>query len=312
MKISTLLSVILAVQLLLAAGIGWGRYQAGSDVQPRDLLDFEISAVDRIELDDNTNETTLEKSGGDWVLPDLHALTANQARVNGLLDTLSGLETGWPVATTQSGIERMEVGEDNYQRRLRLMAGDDLLGEYYFGTSPGLRQTHGRRAGEGEVYALGINNFDMPGDANDWLDKTLLGVEMVTMISGADFSIKKGEEDTWRFDHVESGEQSLDPDKVTDLVSALERLRVLRVAEALPESDPVTLTVGSQEQRWIYRFYSNESDDDTTYYVQRDDMNAGFTISMTTYDRIAGIARDDLLAAPEADAESGEEEAEAV
>ena len=68
---------------------------------------------------------------------------------------------------------------DKYQRRLQLKQGDKELGEYYFGTSPGLRQTHGRRAGEDEVYALAINNYDMPADANDWLDKTRLSLSEV-------------------------------------------------------------------------------------------------------------------------------------
>ena len=289
MKTTTLLSAVLVAQLVMAAGIGWYKYSAGRGIEPQALLDFAISDVDGIEIEDTANTAVLTRSGDHWTLPVAHGLAANQSRVTRLLDDLAALETGWPVATTASSIERLEVDENSFQRRLRLKAGDRVLGEYYFGTSPGLRQTHGRRAGEAAVYALAINNFDMPGDDNDWLDKTLLAAADITRLSGDGFTLVH-EEDAWRFDHLENGER-LDTAKVDTLVAALENLRVLRVTDSLPDTEPVTLTVGGPERRWTYTFYAQ----DDKYYVGRDDMEAVFTISKTSYDRIAGVKRQALL-----------------
>lgn len=305
MKASTILGGVLVVQLLLAAGIGWSRNSAGDDMVPQPLLDFAAGDVNRIEIDDNTNQVILAKDGADWLLPARYGLAANRSRIERLLENLAELETGWPVATTSGSIDRLEVAADNYQRHLRLLQGDRLLGEYYFGTSPGLRQTHGRRGGEDAVYALAINNFDLPGDSNDWLDKTLLSLDSVTRISGADYALVPGpEEDSWRFDQVENGNQALDADKADRLVAAIADLRVLRVADALPDVEPVEVTVSDAENSWTYSFYA----DDEKYYVKRHDMDAAFTISKSSYDRIAGVDHAGLLMEQEEAAPETEED----
>src|SRR5690606_9433221 len=113
---------------------------------------------DRIVIDDRTNTATLTHAGEGWQLSDLAALPANAPKVNGLLGNLEDLNTRWPVVDSASGRERFEVTEANYQRRLALYQGDKLLGSYYFGTSPGFRQTHVRRDGENDVYAVSFNN----------------------------------------------------------------------------------------------------------------------------------------------------------
>jgi len=296
MKFAQILGITLTLQLLLAAGLTWQQFAASDARQPEPLLNFATSQVDRIELDDANDQVTLVKGADGWSLPDLHALTANDNRVDKLLDTLGNLKTGWPVADTRSSIERLEVDDDKYQRKLVLKDGnDDVLGEYYFGTSPGLRQTHGRRAGEDDVFALGINNYDMPADPNDWLDKTRLSLSEVEKINGPDYALLK-KDDNWRFDHLDNSSDKLDESMVSDMVGALESLRVLRVADKLPETDPVIMTFGDMEKTWTYSFYQ----DDDTYYLHRNDIDAAFTISKSTYDRIAGVTRDDLLVMPPA------------
>src|SRR5690606_13029986 len=119
-----------------------------------------------------------------------------------------------------------------FQRHLTLSKDDSTLGELYFGTSPGFRQTHGRRAGEDAVYSLAFNSIDLPVDASDWLDRSLLAADGVQRIEGSDFVLLK-DGDTCALQDAADGE-SLDQDKATALVNAVQNLRVLRLLDTEP------------------------------------------------------------------------------
>ena len=196
MKTQTLLGSLLAIQVVLALSLFIGNQRAGEQPSPQHLLSFATSDIARIVITASAQQTTLALAGDKWQLPTMQ-LPANQSRIRTLLDSLSGLQTRWPVVNSSSGRQRFAVADDNYQRKLQFYDGDILLGEYYFGTSPGFRQTHGRRAGEDAVYALAFNSVDLPIDSNDWLDKTLLAVDMPTRIAGPDFTLTR-EQETWQ------------------------------------------------------------------------------------------------------------------
>jgi len=216
MKTTNLLGSLLVAQLLLAGALTLGRDTGGMESHP--LLAFPASAVDRIVIDDNSNSTTLQLTGDKWQLAAADKLPANGTRVNSLLDNLASLRTSWPVASTSGSSQRFEVAEDKFQRRLRLYQDDRLLGEYFFGTAPAFRQTHGRRGGEDEIYTLAFNNFDLPGDHNDWLDKSLLGAGTLKRIKGPDFELIRSDEQ-WQL--ADTGEEeapaTLNNDAVTSL-----------------------------------------------------------------------------------------------
>lgn len=293
MKTQTWLGGLLALQLVLAAGLALNglRERAGDVATP--LLDFETANVDRIVIDDNASKsTTLTRNDDGWQLASLSDLPANKAKTDGVLDTLAGLRTTMPVVSTAAGRERFEVTEDNFQRRLRLYDGEELLGEYFFGTSPGFRRTHGRRADDDEVYALNFNNFDLPGDSNDWLDKTLLGADDVQKIKGADYELNRNGE-IWQLAAMEANEVApqVDTSKVTELVNALESMRVLRAEDGLPEGERVVVEVTTDSGNLRYEFAT----DDSKYYVKRSDRDRAFTINKTDYDRIAGKTRELLI-----------------
>lgn len=298
MKTQTILGGLLAAQLVLAGALSLNALRNSGMDAAAPLLDFPVADVDRIVIDDNASKSsTLTRDGESWELAALE-LPANKAKADGLLDTLAELKTTMPVVSTAAGRERFEVTEDKFQRRLRLYDGEKLLGEYYFGTSPGFRRTHGRRADDDEVYALSFNNFDLPGDSNDWLDKSLLAAKAPQKISGADFELDKDGEN-WTLASATDTEQ-LDATKVNQMASALESLRVLRAEDTMPEGEWVEVGVTTADGEWQYEFL----DADGKYYVKRSDQQRAFTISQTDYDRIAGKRRADLLAAPAPAAES--------
>jgi hypothetical protein len=258
-------------------------------------LDFPSSEVSRIVVADSSNTSTLELKDGQWRLTD-PALPANDGKINTLLTTLDGLDTTWPVVSTAAGRERFEVTEDKHQKQLSLFKGDTLLGEYYFGTSPGFRKTHARRADDDDVYALTFNNFDLPADSNDWLDKSLLSAKDPVAIEGADFALTKTGE-TWQ---IAAGSKTagtvaapanapaINADAAKKFVDALANLHVLRVADDVgtktPAGEPVVIDVKTGETSLTYRFTKV----DATCYVQRSDVDHTFTLAEPDYKAIAG------------------------
>lgn len=306
MTTQTWLGGLLALQLVLATGLALDGLRERSADAAAPLLDFETAAVDRIIVDDNASKsTTLTRDDEGWQIASVEDLPANDAKADNMLDTLAGLRTTMPVVSTAAGRERFEVTEENFQRRLRLYDGDDLLGEYFFGTSPGFRRTHGRRADDDEVYALAFNNFDLPADANDWLDKTLLSAGDVTAIKGTDYQLSRNG-DSWQLAAADANEVApqVDRSKVDELVNALESMRVLRVEDGLPEGERVVVEVTTKDGDFRYEFATADS----KYYVKRSDLDRAFTISQTDYERIAGTTREMLGNSAAAD-EAGEDAA---
>ena len=291
MKTQTWLGALLVAQLLLALGLyANSRSESGNLAEP--LLDFPVADIDRIEIDDRTNMTTLVKRDDQWLLTSPAELPASQTRVSSLLATLAGLQTGWPVVNTDSGRERFEVTEDNYQRQLGLYQGDELLDIWFFGTSPGFRKTHSRRDGNDEVYALAFNNFDLPADPNDWLDKTLLSSGTPESIKGPDFElVKMGEQWQLAAGAEENDASMLNQEQAGELAQAFSNLRVLRVENGLPEGERATFEVSSDTGTWEYQFVTA----DDRHYVKRTDREQAFTISQADYERIVNLTRDKLL-----------------
>ena len=291
MQTRTILGATLAAQLLVAGALTLSNAGSEASRSAEPWLNFATTDVDRIVITDANGSATLGKSGDNWQVSELQQLPANSSRITTLLDNLAKLTTRWPVAESESGRERFEVTEQKFQRHLQLYDGDTLLGDYYFGTSPGFRQTHARRAGEDEVYALAFNNFDLPVENNDWLDKGLLKVSDIDRIEGEGFELTRSGDEWQLAAGHEPDIAALDTSKAKSLAASLQNLQVLRVADSVPSGETRTLTAKAGDKAWTFRFTKVDS----TYYVQRLDREQAFTISSADYDRIASITRGALL-----------------
>jgi len=166
------LSALLGIQLLIIAVVLFVESGAvGGDSGP--WLEFDRAAVDGIRIAGGEDQAvTIQRDGESWQLDG--GLPADGAKVSEVLDRLDGLDPPFPVATSAAARKRFEVTEDNHQRHVVLTAGDETVAEVYLGTSPGYQQVHARRAADGEVFAVGLANFQVPAAPDQWLDKTLL------------------------------------------------------------------------------------------------------------------------------------------
>lgn len=239
MNRQTILAAILLAQLIVVALV-WGLQSRPADVPPV-FLSFDVSSVDALTIADAESTVTVARFDGEWQLPS--GLPADGGKVDGVLQKLSDAAAGWPVATSESAMERFEVVEGTHQRHVVIGAGDETLADVYLGTSPTFGKVHARHTAGGPVYAIAFSNYEAGARQSDWLDKTLLqpegDVQSVARVS-ADGEWTLTSMDTgWTTDGVE-----LDQGETDTYVDRLRRLNVLDLVDAeLPLEPSARLTV---------------------------------------------------------------------
>ncbi|MBB3061132.1 DUF4340 domain-containing protein [Microbulbifer rhizosphaerae] len=296
-KLQFYLSGFLALQLVLAAGLFWREHrQQELQQQSEPLLALQQEQLQRLEISADDNSVTLQKNAGEWQLPELHSLPVDAAKLDGLLDKLAEMRSGWPVATTSSARERFEVGEEKFQKRLRLYSDGEVVAEFFIGTSPGFRWVHLRRAGDDAIYAVELNSYEMPAKGEEWLDKKLLAAGEPESISGPDYQLRKVDGE-WQF---VAGDGELDVDKARELASAFSGLRIQKPAEEMPEAEPLEIRVATGGGELSYQFLRA----DEKYFVRRSDREQLFELSRYDYERIADLRRPQLVRTSEAEGES--------
>lgn len=291
---------LLVLQLILAVGLLLNANRDESDYAPGPLLAFAASRLDKIVIGDGEDEVTLAKQDDAWQLPTLDNLPVDGGQLEALLNKLATLQTTWPVATTSGSHARFEVGDDNHQRRIQLYQGDEPEAELLLGTSPGFRQVHARKPGDAEVYSVPINTYEVPAQADDWLDKKFLAIPGITAIKGADFRLIQ-QDNTWVLADGNGDEvnaDKVDSAKTGQLARALNALTVTGIARNPPDfatEAVITLEITSGENTRHYHFLAQ----DEAYYVKPDHQQQVFTMSQYEYDRVAIVQWSDFLAEAE-------------
>lgn len=295
-KTIKVLSAILAIQLLAAfAVIGWSGLFEGPGEAPQ-FVDVDTSIIDEIIVSaPDGDPVVLRRVETSWLLPDYGNLPVDEDKSTDTIERLVNAKAAWPVATTDSAAERFEVTEDNHQRRVVLRAGERDLAEFYLGTSPGFRRVHARRAGAGDIFAIDFNNYELPTEADDWLDKKLLQPEgEITAIEAHDFRLTR-QEDSWALESIAEGADT-DGSEARSLATALKSLRVTGAADdaarARVEGSIPTFSydVETDTGSYSYAFYQNEDD----YLVKASSHAAYFSVAKYTGDRL-NIDRERLV-----------------
>jgi len=278
MKTTTVLLTGLFLAQVAAAGVLYFNKVSQRSVRPEGtLLALEQADPDFISIEGDESTINLQRQDATWTVAS-NGLPVDVEKLDSVLDALKALQLGWAVATTDASHTQLEVADDNFQRRVSIKQGDEMIGELYLGTSPGFRRTHARRAGQSDVYSVAVNTYDLPDSTEGWLDKSLLQVTEVAavQIDGKPLS-KDG--DNWVFD----GSDQTDQEQASELVRSFENLRVLDVVEEVEESvEFSTVSVTSDNDGYEYRF----GETDGSYMVARSDVDATFSISQATYDKI--------------------------
>ncbi len=165
----TVLSALLAVQLVLAVVLHLDNDDAAAEQAQAKLLDFEVAQIDRLEIRSPEASLVLTQDGDQWRLPEHENAVVKPDQVDLLLDRLSLLKKGWPVAKTQSAARRFKVSEDDFKRQLVLYQGDQQIESLWVGDSSGLRQSHVRKPGEDAIYRVKFDVWQASTQHEDWL-----------------------------------------------------------------------------------------------------------------------------------------------
>ena len=298
-KTQVWLGGLLVSQCILATGLFVSDRHAAQSNVALPLLSFAQAQVGRVVISDSDNTVTLSKSGDRWVLPDLQALPANQRQLTDVFEKLSALQAGWPVATTSSSQARFEVSDEKFQRRIQLYQGDDLVEDFFVGTSPGFRKVHVRQADDDAIYSVLLNSYELPAQGDQWLDKTLLGASAVTAIKAGDYALKKTGDD-WHFEppepqaNSENSAPEIDAEKAAQLASAFTTLRVQGWVDKpdpkLKEATSAAFEITGSAQ-WHYDLLAL----DEQYYIRRNDRDLLFKLSQSDYEKIVNITQAQLV-----------------
>jgi hypothetical protein len=289
-RVVSLLLLLSLVQCVIVIGLYWP--ESHGIAQPSDsvtqLLAPSIAAgVDEIVIgDEHDSEVRLSKRGERWLLPELGSLPADSERIEELLATLGGEQTGWPVASTVAARQRFQVANYHYQRRLTLMANGEELGVLYLGTSPGFRKVHARRGGQDAIFSINLSVFDIPGESELWLDRRLLQIRTPTRIVADGYSL------TRKGDHWVSGiGQEPDSRELEALLGALRSLQVEGVAspdmqrELSGTEARLVLEIQSLSGEFTLEFFSAEGE----HFIYSSEYALFFRLSDYDYERFTSI-----------------------
>lgn len=309
-KLKLWLTGILIAQLLLSVALLLINQVEEQKNQPKPILTLDWESIDKLVIEDKGNDVTLIKSEGIWVLSETQ-LPIKQDDIRELLNNLNMLQTGWPVATLKSSHKRFEVVEDKFVRHIQIYSQDNLIEELFFGSSPGLRQSHVRRVGDDAIYNVGLDTLDINANAEIWMDNSLIATGTdISFIKGPNYSLKRPGA-SWEFNRSgpsiflgNSKHGKLDQAKVEAFTSFLSNLEIISAAQYKPvltsdDTTKVKLEVTDEKGSWTYLFV-NVGD---AYFVSRNDRSDMFIIDKKVYESIANVRQSDLLIdKPKADA----------
>lgn len=287
------LTILFIAQVLLILGVFAYQQNARVQVDAQPLLAVKSTDVDRVVIQDANNKVTLQKSSGQWQLPDLHQLPVDTQKLDEILQKLDGTKLTWPVTTTASSHERFEVAGTKFQRRIELFQGDAKKADLWLGSTPGFKKIHLRREGENQVYAVELTTFEFATALNDWLQSDLLAIKDLTSVKANDYELQKSG-DTWTFVATtqDANTQKVDATKVTELMNGFGNLQVQEVAAQVPQGETTKLSAKSAAGEFNYEFTKAGSD----YFVKRSDRDLYFKLSQTEFERIANVKKGSLLA----------------
>lgn len=314
----SILSGLLVAQLVLAVVINLSGEDYGAFQAQEQLFAFDEKAVDRLRIEEGSESVVLAKQDGKWLLPDHGNFPASSDSVEHLLEKLSAMKKGWPVATTSAAVQRFKVGEEQFERRLTLLSDDEPIAQLYIGTSPGFRKVHVRPENEDKVFAVEFDSWDASAKADDWIDKGILKLKEddIERVEMPGFVLQRQDGKLEVADLEE--QQQTDATQTGTLVRKLADLNIqsLLGTEVKPEyrqDEPELEFTVTRKGGEVLRYRISKPKEESYYVLKRSDLDQYFKVAEFTVNPIKETVRDKLVKAkaeePSGGA-SGEEQAE--
>ena len=226
-RMLTLAATLLVLQIGLVVLFYMGDSERKTVAPDTPFLEMKADQVTAFEITGPQKErVVVEKNGTGWIIQDSFGAPAGEEQVKAFLTKLSELKKGFAVATSAGAAKRFKVADDQFERHVILREKDQIVGEFYVGTSPGFRQIHARKAGTDEVLAVALSTFELETGVLPWLDKNLFRIkkEDIVSLSFPDFVLRK-KDDKWQLEGLEEGRET-DSKIVEELVNKVADLPI--------------------------------------------------------------------------------------
>ena len=286
-RVGVALLVLLLLQLVLVAKLYWTDPMLDLSEGSSSLAETGPYLIDEILIADGQGmETLLAKPGDRWILPQQGELPADSARIENLLEQLTAIDPGWPVAHTLPARQRFQVAPYHFRRRIELWAQAEKVSTVFLGTSPGFRKVHARNAAQDEIYSIPLNLYETSTSAGQWLDRKLLQVRGALKVSSDSYRLDRSGGD-WKT--ADGG--APDSREIEALLAALRSLQVTGLAseEARDElafaEASLILQVESLTGPVSLEFYALGDE----YYVISSEFEPPFKLSAYSFDQLTGI-----------------------
>ena len=191
-----LLVLLLVLQAGLVAWVNLQRDDSGAFEADTPLLALDLDSADTVTIEGmEWAALRLARKDGGWVLPQKGDFPVSPAKFEQFTEKLLGARRSWPVGKTLVGARQFKVTPDRYERRVRFLKGEEVLGDVFLGSSPGFRKVHARLDGDDHTYAVDFNAFDAPAEASSWYDTEILKtpVEDIARIDLGAYALKAGD-----------------------------------------------------------------------------------------------------------------------
>ena len=305
MNKNRILGIVLAVQVVAALIYVFSGSKLQSHSGIAKLLEVDPGNISRIAIEDGEGSISeLYLAGDTWLTSEDFPI--NGDRIDSLLEDISELDHGLPVATTAAAATRFKVADDEFERHVKLYNGSNLLGEFYLGSGAGARRNHIRLAGDASIYVAGLATYAVPANIGDWQDKEQLQIEKddVTAIKlDGKMTILRSQEEAagagvtdenpfpgWTTEGL-ADDESLDIEAIEQQLGNLADLRYnlafkgsLDEATSGADSPVREIELSYGDKGRTYRFFKAKEGDD--YILAVSDREELFEISQYTGNRI--------------------------
>lgn len=315
-----ILAAILVAQLVLSVVVFWPRPSVAGQREPA-FPDLSAEDVSRLTIEDDTGSVILlEKTAGEWVLPEADQYPAQGDAVNSLLEKLTALTTGRLVASSNTSHKRLQVASADFARRVALLTDEGEEETIYLGSSPQYGSVHFRLEGQSQTYLTSdLTTWDANPSVSAWIDTSYHSVtqddvtQFTLQNANGTFTFKREGEETWTM--VEPA--TLEEDETLDQAqvrTVLRRAAAVTMKRPLGRDEQTTYGMDAPNavvtlqtpNRTATLYVGAEDPDDASYVVKSSESDYYVHVAATGVSALVENGREAFIQEPTPQPESSD------
>ena len=311
-RLQQILIIILIVQIGLMVIVFWPQTASSQTGGPL-LAEVVPDEVVELTLSDSAGQSiNLTKKNNSWVMSDADDYPVIGENVTTLLEKIEGVNTNRLITKTDASHDRLQVADDNFNRRLDLTLADGSTHALFIGSSGGASAAHVRAAGRDEVYLTSeLAAFDANTQAASWVDTLYFSLPQTGTVSitleneNGRFSFNQVNE-SWTLAGL-TGDELFNQNTFSTMLNQISAVRLTEPVGTEPEDsfgmDNPTATVRIETADETFTLNLGSQDpSDNSYILKASNSPYYVKVAQFTGSNLADKSRADFLQpTPEAD-----------